>query len=130
MMDNKKLEQVIPGKLRMKTTRVDPVLDKMKKIITKDIPTKETTAHLSKDEQNYLHRLEEQINTEKSFGYLTPENDTRTAAEKLFDERKLKKLPEKIKKEINVTFKQKYENYNKNLSRLPEHYDIPKVGPG
>jgi protein FAM32A len=53
-----------------------------------------------------------------------------THSEKQFLNRKLNRLPDKIKKTLQTTYKQKYENFNKSLSKLPEHYDIPKVGPG
>jgi protein FAM32A len=122
----------IPGMLKLKTHKTDPTLKRMKQIMTKDVKDirNTTTGHISKDEESYLRSLEGKIKGDKTFGYITSDNDNRTEAERLFDERKLKKLPEKIKKEVTTNFKQKYENYSKNLSRLPEHYDIPKVGPG
>lgn len=53
-----------------------------------------------------------------------------TQAEKLFYEKKMKKLPDKIQKMARTTFKEKYQQYYKALTKLPEHHDIPKVGPG
>jgi hypothetical protein len=106
----------------------------MKTIFKKDIKVKDctNTGFLSQSEEAYLRILEDQIKNppKKDFGYISPENDNRTAAERLYDERRINKLPEKIKKEINETFKKKYDTYYKSLSKLPEHYDIPKVGPG
>lgn len=32
--------------------------------------------------------------------------------------------------DLYVTHRKKIENYNKKLASLPEHNDIPKVGPG
>jgi hypothetical protein len=126
---------VIPGKLKLKTNTNTKTLQTMKSIFTKDIKKDDrnnATGFLSESEEAYIKHLEEQINNpeKKDFGYITQDNDNRTAAERLFDERKLNKLPDKIKKEIDLTFKKKYEEFNKKLSKLPEHYDIPKVGPG
>jgi protein FAM32A len=135
---------IIPGKLKLKNAKHDKVFNQMKKIITKDIKTiKPTKSFLNLEEdQNYnndndissqskeekiekTQKTKEEDDLEK-YGFL----DTRTQAEKLFDERRLKRLPEMVKRNANVTFKQKLEVYNKSLSKLPEHYDIPKVGPG
>lgn len=53
-----------------------------------------------------------------------------TKAEKMFYMKKLKKLPDKIKKMSKTSFREKYQQYYKSLTKLPEHHDIPKVGPG
>jgi hypothetical protein len=111
-----------------------------KKVETSDIPNDELIGQINKDEEEYIKHLENLIredddkpktdpkSEESPFSELIPDN--RTAAEKLFEERKLKRLPDKIKKTLQTNFKQKYQNYSKMLSKLPEHYDIPKVGPG
>lgn len=31
---------------------------------------------------------------------------------------------------MDLTYRQKIEKFNKNIQKMPEHYDIPKVGPG
>ena len=59
-----------------------------------------------------------------------PYVDNRTAAEKRFDEIHERRLPQKIACEIETTFKEKFDKFGKNLSKIPVHYDIPKVGPG
>ena len=56
--------------------------------------------------------------------------DSRTDAEKRYDDVKLKRLPSKVHNNVLTTFQEKFDNYSKNLSKLPEHFDIPKVGPG
>jgi protein FAM32A len=123
----------VGGKLKLKHSKIDKNLIEIKKVITKDTkhlknldhePEKEMNndniiAGLDENEEKYMNSLVDFIN-----------NDTRTAAEKLFDERRMKRLPEKIKKNINTTYKNRYESFTKSLSKLPEHYDIPKVGPG
>ncbi|CAD8142702.1 unnamed protein product [Paramecium pentaurelia] len=42
----------------------------------------------------------------------------------------LKRLGEKIEKKMELTYRQKIETFNKKIQKMPEHYDIPKVGPG
>ena len=147
----------VGGKLRFKNPKIDKTIIKMKKIAKKEID--ETFGEEPKmrnyeniindglpiDEEEKIEMEERKINEENKksikdkdkaekidlmYGFIDELNDQRTAAEKRFDAMKLKRLPEKIKAETKVTFKSKYEEYSKNLNKLPEHYDIPKVGPG
>ena len=37
---------------------------------------------------------------------------------------------EKLKKSEVKSFKQQVDSMNQKLSKMPEHFDIPKVGPG
>lgn len=41
-----------------------------------------------------------------------------------------KRFDDKVDQELKITHREKLEKFNKNLSQLPEHFDIPKVGPG
>jgi protein FAM32A len=133
----------VGGKLKIKSTKsemtVYPSLNKLKKfvaqeqkLISKNEKKKsyeeEISAFVNDDESNYLRKLERNIeeDTKESNNLL----EDMTSAERLYYQRKLNRLPEKIKKGLHMTYKQKYENFNKALSKLPEHYDIPKVGPG
>lgn len=43
---------------------------------------------------------------------------------------RLKQKVEIGDKDLMVSHRQKIENFNKKLANLPEHNDIPKVGPG
>ena len=54
----------------------------------------------------------------------------KTEAEKRHEERRKKRLEERLKKEGVKTHKEKVEELNKYLSRLSEHHDMPKIGPG
>ena len=56
--------------------------------------------------------------------------DTRTDAQKRFEETRKKREEELIKKKAAKTHREKIEELNKQLSTMPEHYDIPRVGPG
>lgn len=56
-----------------------------------------------------------------------------TESERKFKEIQLQRLKQKISKDdpdLMVSHRQKIENFNKKLANLPEHNDIPKVGPG
>lgn len=54
----------------------------------------------------------------------------KTEAEKRHDERRRKRLEERLKREGVKTHKEKVEELNKYLSGLSEHHDMPKIGPG
>lgn len=58
------------------------------------------------------------------------EKDTRTLAEKKFDEMRLKKLPIVVNKEIKGYKKELKDKFTKILDKQTDHYDIPKVGTG
>ncbi|KAK3359724.1 hypothetical protein B0T25DRAFT_629053 [Lasiosphaeria hispida] len=63
------------------------------------------------------------------------EEDTKTEAERRFAEAKRKKLKEltesgRVRPELLKTHKQRVEDLNSHLSRLSEHHDMPKIGPG
>ncbi|KAN0041158.1 hypothetical protein ACTFIV_003694 [Dictyostelium citrinum] len=55
---------------------------------------------------------------------------TLTDAEKKHKEKLNRKEQKRIDKLVNKSHKEKIEEYNKYLSSLSEHHDIPKVGPG
>jgi hypothetical protein len=148
----------IGGKLKLKNQKDDKTVQQIKKVLTKDVAkvksriyekeeiaiekkvdldkeldleNEEIIGHMNKNEEKYLKELESQINSSNNNANDEEFVDHRTQAEKLFDERWMKKLPDKIKKKIvSTSYKQRAENFNKLLSKLPEHYDIPKVGPG
>lgn len=116
----------IGGKLKLKNQKDDVTISKMKKIIAKDISKKsedKITNFVSKNEEEYLRKLEENIIEDNH-------SDQMTEHEKAFYERKMKKLPEKIKNNLILSYKEKTEQFKDSLSKLPQHYDIPKVGPG
>lgn len=119
-----KLKKQIPSRSILEIKKIGLKDIKKNQIEERDLTSNQIYSGLDENEENYMNCLINEINKTNK------QSDTRTDAEKLFDERRLKRLPEKIKKNVNVTYKQKYENFTKSLSKLPEHYDIPKVGPG
>ncbi|KAF2140557.1 uncharacterized protein K452DRAFT_351806 [Aplosporella prunicola CBS 121167] len=54
----------------------------------------------------------------------------KTEAEKRYDERRRKRLDERIKREGVKTHKERVEELNRHLSSLSEHHDMPRIGPG
>lgn len=54
----------------------------------------------------------------------------KTAAELKFEEVQKKREREQLAKQAVKSHKQKVDDFNKYLSSLTDHYDIPKVGPG
>jgi protein FAM32A len=55
---------------------------------------------------------------------------TKTEAERRFEEHRRKRLDERLKKEGVKTHKERVEELNRYLSRLSEHHDMPRIGPG
>ncbi|KAL4915939.1 hypothetical protein BDW62DRAFT_203243 [Aspergillus aurantiobrunneus] len=62
----------------------------------------------------------------------TPQTHTssKTEAEKRHEEMRRKRAKERLKREGAKTHKERVEDLNKYLSRLSEHHDMPKIGPG
>lgn len=56
--------------------------------------------------------------------------DMRTAAEKRYDEQMQKTQEKLIHKMASKSHRDKVRDFNEYLSKLSEHHDIPKVGPG
>ncbi|KAF4267184.1 hypothetical protein KXW98_005851 [Aspergillus fumigatus] len=54
----------------------------------------------------------------------------KTEAERKYEEARKKRLLERLKREGVKTHKERVEELNKYLSRLSEHHDMPKIGPG
>ncbi|OMJ25004.1 Protein FAM32A-like [Smittium culicis] len=53
-----------------------------------------------------------------------------TASEERFKRIQDKRKKEKIEKFISKSHKEKVQEFNERLDKLPEHNDMPKVGPG
>jgi protein FAM32A len=56
--------------------------------------------------------------------------DRRTAAERRYDERMEKQQEKIVEKMASKSHRDKVADFNAYLSKLSEHHDIPKVGPG
>ncbi|KAL4770279.1 hypothetical protein BDW60DRAFT_209221 [Aspergillus nidulans var. acristatus] len=60
----------------------------------------------------------------------TPTQSAKTEAERKHEEMRRKRIQERLKREGVKTHKERVEELNKYLSRLSEHHDMPKIGPG
>lgn len=81
------------------------------------VPLLESSSPLKEEKQESRKQVEE---------FLTP-------AQKQFREMQILRLKHKMEgrdAELLKSHRQKVENFNKKLANLPEHNDIPKVGPG
>ncbi|KAF2502382.1 DUF1754-domain-containing protein [Lophium mytilinum] len=54
----------------------------------------------------------------------------KTEAERRHDERRRRRLDERLKREGVKTHKERVEELNRYLSGLSEHHDMPRIGPG
>jgi protein FAM32A len=70
--------------------------------------------------------------TEEAEEILRQEKERRpkTEAERRAEELRRKNLYERLKKEGVKTHKESVEEFNRGLSRLSEHHDMPRIGPG
>eukprot|EP00959_Pyramimonas_sp_CCMP1952_P180155 3767468-Pyramimonas_sp.AAC.1 len=59
-----------------------------------------------------------------------PVVDTRTKAEKRFEEQMQALEEKRIREDAKKTHRDRVKEFNEYLSRQSEHHDIPKVGPG
>ncbi|KAJ5481949.1 hypothetical protein N7475_000761 [Penicillium sp. IBT 31633x] len=119
------------GKLKLKGSKVSGGrVEKKKKKSTKK---KEGEASQPKAESPGVERPEK----EKDEGVRSEEDKEyqgdapgKTEAEKRAEEVRRKRLHERLQREGVKTHKERVEELNKYLSRLSEHHDMPKIGPG
>jgi len=122
------------GKLKLKGGTKDGRVDKKKKKRKdkeKEQEEEENRVDLSKENES---EPQEDGNQEKA-----PEDDGddphpkkvyKTEAERNHDEKRRKRLNERLKREGVKTHKERVEELNRYLSNLSEHHDMPKIGPG
>ena len=53
-----------------------------------------------------------------------------TPAERRFKEIQMQRMRKQIEKKLQLGHREQIEQFNERLANLPEHFDIPKVGPG
>ena len=61
---------------------------------------------------------------------LAVNSEHRTEHERKHDEVMRQRIMDKINRKIETSHREKLEKFNNSLSKLPEHFDIPRVGPG
>ncbi|KAJ5284278.1 hypothetical protein N7497_000440 [Penicillium chrysogenum] len=121
------------GKLKLKGSKVSGGrIEKKKKKSTKKKDEGEATQSKSESTPDM-----ERPQSEKDEGVTSGEDRERerdapgkTEAEKRAEEIRRKRLHERLQREGVKTHKERVEELNKYLSRLSEHHDMPKIGPG
>jgi len=123
----------IGGKLKLKNLKNEKSSNLIGKIGIKDIKPEnkieKKDEKITKNDEEYLNQLIKNIENPSA----EPKEeilDDRTEAQKLFEERRSKRIPEKVQQKLSANFRQRTEVFKKSLSKLPQHFDIPKVGPG
>ncbi|CAI7628709.1 unnamed protein product [Penicillium glandicola] len=118
------------GKLKLKGSKVGGGrVEKKKKKSTKKKDGEVTQPKLESTPST------ERSEKEKDEGLRSEEDKERdapgkTEAEKRAEEIRRKRLHERLQREGVKTHKERVEELNKYLSRLSEHHDMPKIGPG
>ncbi|RHZ70998.1 hypothetical protein CDV55_104816 [Aspergillus turcosus] len=122
------------GKLKLKGSKVsDGRVEKKKKKSKKSKSDKEGEVGSATPEAR--HPDEDGRSEDHHPDHLTPPDDAgatvgKTEAERKYEEARKKRLLERLKREGVKTHKERVEELNKYLSRLSEHHDMPKIGPG
>lgn len=90
-----------------------------------------------KSKKETKERMERHLREESRSSPLTKVNDSdsdddaprdsRTAAQRKYDEVQKQRQLERVMKKAEKTHKERVEDFNRHLDELSEHYDIPKV---
>ncbi|KAF8475894.1 hypothetical protein BDZ91DRAFT_769852 [Kalaharituber pfeilii] len=123
------------GRLKLKgvkDSRIDKKKKKKKKEKEKSV---DPEAGSSEQKQNKLGDEKTEVENERGEreGTEGRERDRwtgKTEAERRFEERKRRRLDERLLKEGVKSHKERVEEFNKYLANLSEHHDMPRIGPG
>ena len=87
---------------------------------------------LSKRTHSALEEKEVRKSDKKDFNLKRDEATapSQTPSEIIFNSIRKKRMLERVEKKVQTSYKEKTEKFSQNLAKLPEHFDIPKVGPG
>merc|ERR1712228_1131667 len=116
---------------KFKKTKAKAKKKKIKKV--RDIPEiiQQNEEEKKEEDQNKNNDDDDENNGYKAF-----KSDYEKAMEELTDSEKKflkrQKMNEShfVLKQSEMTHRQRIEKYNNDLADLPEHHDVPKVGPG
>lgn len=89
--------------------------------------------NLAEPKKEESHEKEEKEEKEEEEEEEEPSRSHKTEAERRFEEARRKRLLEKAetsRPELLKTHKERVEELNTYLSKLSEHHDMPKIGPG
>ncbi|KAF8418990.1 hypothetical protein EV426DRAFT_634470 [Tirmania nivea] len=93
-----------------------------------ETPTKTTEAGSETPEGKY--KSEEPRSRSRGTSEAPPLDTGKTEAERRFEERKRRRLDERLLKGGGKSHKERVEEFNKYLANLSEHHDMPRIGPG
>ncbi|KAK9433628.1 hypothetical protein V1505DRAFT_121533 [Lipomyces doorenjongii] len=111
------------GGLRLKGAKIEKKKKKTKKFDTEKLPTESTTSSSHSDGKVGS-------TTTENAKSIIPEVDNKTDAERKFEEVQRKRLEKILEKKASKSHREEVEEYNKYLSGLTDHNDMPKIGPG
>ncbi|KAK4556910.1 hypothetical protein LTR86_005891 [Recurvomyces mirabilis] len=122
---------VVGGGLKLKGAKNAGIKKKKKSQTSK--PSDTAVAVVDKEESDDVQKVLADDDVEGALAK-EREDDTKqygkTEAQRRFEERRRKRLDERLQREGIKTHKQRVEELNKYLSGLSEHHDMPKIGPG
>ncbi|KAF2102403.1 DUF1754-domain-containing protein [Rhizodiscina lignyota] len=122
-------------KKRKKKKKPKPESDKT--IDGEAAASKKSTQEMLAEEDKDVATMAETEKTEEDDPQLSEElrkdliaHRGKTEAERRHEERRRKRLDERLKREGVKTHKERVQELNRYLSNLSEHHDMPKIGPG
>lgn len=123
------------GKLKLKGSKVaDGRVEKKKKKGLKKEERKKKEEQEAKMNPDNGEGAVERRDDEHSESREDPRNEEeggpKTETERKYEEVRRKRLRERLQRDGVKTHKERVEDLNKYLSRLSEHHDMPKIGPG
>ncbi|KAL6715879.1 hypothetical protein ACLMJK_006840 [Lecanora helva] len=116
-------------KKRKPKAESDPSIDSTKNSKTPKDETSKPTDLSSEDKAISKETLEDET-PESRDSALQEDHPPKTEAELRHEERRRKRLDERLKREGTKTHKERVEELNRYLSNLSEHHDMPRIGPG
>ncbi|KAK0940199.1 hypothetical protein LTR29_008252 [Friedmanniomyces endolithicus] len=132
-MPSSDYSSAIGGGLKLKGAKDAGIKKKKKKKSKPAEPTNSKVEEKSSDDTALQNALADEETSLEASG-VEREGETKqygkTEAQKRHDERRRKRLDERLEKEGIKTHKERVEELNKYLSGLSEHHDMPKIGPG
>lgn len=91
------------------------------------LPTKEKSSKKKKSHKDKLEKFIVKPGEEKDYHPVAEAEDTRTYAEKRFDERLKKKEKDFIEKRSKMSYQEVIDEMNSKLEKLTDHNDMPRI---
>ncbi|KAF7185010.1 hypothetical protein HII31_13633 [Pseudocercospora fuligena] len=129
-MPSSDYSNAVGGGLKLKGTGAG-IDKKKKKKKPKPENSQATASKPNESEDTSLTQIQKALAEEDQTTSTEPLEYGKTEAERRHEERRKKRLEERLKREGAVlTHKERVEQLNKYLSTLSEHNDMPRIGPG